>query len=96
MNVKGSASRNRAPLQVRILTTAVCIYKFLMNEFTPQGCTQPVALVSDNCDQLVLDVINKCWDKTSSGLGSHIYVEELIESISDQETVQEYWEEYQV
>ncbi len=74
----------------------VCIYKFLMNEFTPLGCTQPVALVSPSCEQLVLDVINKCWEKTSSGLGSHVYVEELIESISDQETVQEYWKEYQV
>jgi len=67
-----------------------------MKEFTPQGCTRPVALVSENCDQLILDVITKYWDKPSSGLGSHVYVEELIESISDQETVQEYWEEYQV
>jgi len=37
----------------------------------------------------------KNWP-SSSGFGSHVYVEELIESISDQETVQEYWEEYQV
>tara|TARA_R100000152_G_C6733001_1_gene157463 strand:+ start:184 stop:387 length:204 start_codon:yes stop_codon:yes gene_type:complete len=67
-----------------------------MKDFTPQGCTHPVALVSDNCSQLVLDVITNSWDKPSSGFGSHVYVEDLIESITDQETVQEYWEEYQV
>ena len=67
-----------------------------LKSFTPQGCSQPVALVSPDCEQLVLDVINKCWDKTSSGLGSHTYVEDVIQSIDDQEMIQEYWEEYQV
>tara|TARA_R100000781_G_scaffold89237_2_gene54935 strand:+ start:419 stop:631 length:213 start_codon:yes stop_codon:yes gene_type:complete len=62
--------------------------------FTPQGCTNPVALVSPNCEQLVLDVLNNNWDKSSSGLGSHYYVEDVIESITDPEILQEYWEEY--
>ena len=65
-----------------------------LKSFTPQGCTHPVALVSPNCEQLVLDVITNNWDKTSSGLGSHVYVEDMIQSIDDQEMIQEYWEEY--
>ena len=65
-----------------------------LKSFTPQGCSQPVALVSPNCEQLVLDVITNNWDKTSSGLGSHVYVEDMIQSIDDQEMIQEYWEEY--
>ena len=67
-----------------------------LKSFTPQGCTHPVALVSENCSQLVLDVITNNWDKTSSGLGSHVYVEDMIQSIDDPEMIQEYWEEYQV
>ena len=62
--------------------------------FTPQGLTSPVALVSPNCSQLVLDVINNNWDKSSSGLGDHHYVDS--QSITDADELQEYWEEYSV
>ena len=62
--------------------------------FTPQGLTSPVALVSPNCSQLVLDVINNSWDKSSSGLGDHHYVDS--ETITDPDELQEYWEEYSV
>ena len=62
--------------------------------FTPQGCTNPVALVSPNCSQLVLDVLNNSWDKSSSGLGDHYYVNS--ETITDPDELQEYWEEYSV
>ena len=53
-----------------------------------------MALVSPNCSQLVLDVLENSWDKTSSGLGSHTYVDSL--SITDPDELQEYWEEYSV
>ena len=62
--------------------------------FTPQGLNSPVALVSPNCSQLVLDVINNSWDKSSSGLGDHHYVDS--QSITDADELQEYWEEYSV
>ena len=62
--------------------------------FTPQGLTSPVALVSPNCSQLVLDVINKSWDKTSSGLCDHYYMNS--ETITDPDELQEYWDEYSV
>ena len=62
--------------------------------FTPQGLERPVALVSPNCSQLVLDVINNSWDKSSSGLGDHYYVNS--ETITDPDELQEYWEEYSV
>ena len=62
--------------------------------FTPQGLERPVALVSPNASQLVLDVLNNSWDKSSSGLGSHIYMDS--ESITDPDELQEYWEEYSV
>ena len=62
--------------------------------FTPQGCDKPVAMVSPNCSQLVLDVLENSWDKTSSGLGSHIYVDS--QSITDADELQEYWDEYSV
>ena len=70
---------------------------FLMKNlipFTPQGCDKPVAMVSPNCSQLVLDVLENSWDKTSSGLGSHYYVDS--QSITDPDELQEYWEEYSV
>ena len=51
-----------------------------------------MALVSPNCSQLVLDVLENSWDKSSSGLGSHTYVDS--QSITDSEELQEYWEEY--
>ena len=63
-----------------------------LNSFTPQGCTNPVALVSPNCSQLVLDVLNNSWNKSSSGLGDHYYVDS--ETITDPDELQEYWEEY--
>ena len=63
--------------------------------FTPQGLTSPVALVSPNCSQLVLDVINNNWDKSSSGLGDHYKVVDS-ETITDPDELQEYWEEYSV
>ena len=62
--------------------------------FTPQGLNSPVALVSPNASQLVLDVINNNWDKSSSGLGDHHYVDS--QSITDADELQEYWEEYSV
>ena len=62
--------------------------------FTPQGCENPVALVSPNCSQLVLDILEKDCAYTSSGLGSHTYVEDLSQEITDPELLQEYWEEY--
>ena len=63
--------------------------------FTPQGLSSPVALVSPNCSQLVLDVINNSWDKYSSGLGDHNSVVDS-ETITDTDELQEYWEEYSV
>ena len=62
--------------------------------FTPQRLESPVALVSPNCSQLVLDVINNSWDKSSSGLGDHYYVDS--ENITDPELLHEYWDEYSV
>ena len=53
-----------------------------------------MALVSPNCSQLVLDVLNNSWDKSSSGLGDHYYVDS--ETITDPDELQEYWEEYSV
>ena len=67
-----------------------------LTPFTPQGCDKPVAMVSPNCSQLVLDVLENSWDKTSSGLGTHYYVEDVRETITDSEELQEYWEEYSV
>ena len=64
--------------------------------FTLQGCDKPVALVSPNCPDFIKDVITNNWDKSSSGLGSHYYVEDVRESLTDSEELQEYWEEYSV
>ena len=60
--------------------------------FTPQGCDKPVALVSPTLPDFIKDVISNNWDKTSSGLGSHTYVDS--QSITDADELQEYWEEY--
>jgi len=60
--------------------------------FTSQGCELPTALVSRNASDLVKSVVNKDWAKTSSGLGSHTYVESS--TITDPDELQEYWEEY--
>ena len=64
--------------------------------FTPQGCDKPIALVSPNCPDFIKDVITNNWDKSSSGLGSHVYVEDVIQTITDDEILQEYWDEYSV
>ena len=64
--------------------------------FTPQGLERPVALVSPNLPDFIKDVISNNWDKSSSGLGSHVYVEDVIQTITDDEILQEYWEEYRV
>jgi hypothetical protein len=64
--------------------------------FTPQGLERPVALVSPNLPDFIKDVITNNWDKSSSGLGSHVYVEDVIQTITDDEILQEYWEEYSV
>ena len=66
-----------------------------LTPFTPQGCDKPVAMVSPNCSQLVLDVLENSWDKTSSGLGTHYKVVDS-QSITDPDELQEYWDEYSV
>ena len=62
--------------------------------FTPQGLNSPVALVSPNLPDFIKDVITNSWDKSSSGLGDHHYVDS--QSITDPDELQEYWEEYSV
>ena len=62
--------------------------------FTPQGLERPVALVSPNCPDFIKDVITNNWDKSSSGLGDHYYVDS--ENITDPELLHEYWDEYSV
>jgi hypothetical protein len=44
-------------------------------EYTPQGCTVPVALVSENLPDYILKVIDNNWDVISSGLGTHCSVD---------------------
>ena len=67
-----------------------------LKHFTPPGCARPVALISPNCPDFIKDVITNNWDKSSSGLGSHYYIEDVKETITDPEILQEYWEEYSV
>ena len=62
--------------------------------FTPTNCDQPVAFVSPDLPDWIKGVIDNNWDKTSSGLGSHVYVEDLTQEIEDPDILQEYWEEY--
>jgi len=62
--------------------------------FTPTNCDLPVAMVSPDLPDYIKNVINDNWDKVSSGLGSHTYVEELLDNETDPDTIQEYWEEY--
>ena len=62
--------------------------------FTPSNCEQSVAYVSPNLPTWIKDVIDKDWDKVSSGLGDHVYVEDLIQDETDPDILQEYWEEY--
>ena len=62
--------------------------------FTPTNCDRPVAYVSPNLPQWIKDVLNKNWMKTSSGLGHHVYVEDLMQDETDPDILQEYWEEY--
>ena len=51
-----------------------------LKEYTPQGCTEPVALISDNLPEYVLQVIDNNWSKTSSGLGNHFGVDSFLQS----------------
>jgi hypothetical protein len=44
-------------------------------EYTPQGCTHPVALVSNNLPPYILKVIDNNWDVIASGLGTHCDVD---------------------
>ena len=62
--------------------------------FTPTNCTAPVAYISHDLPDWIKDVINKNWAHTSSGLGSHVYIEDLIQDETDPDIQQEYWEEY--
>ena len=62
--------------------------------FTPTNCDHPVAYVSPNLPEWIKDVLNKNWNYTSSGLGNHVYVEDLIQDETDPDILQEYWEEY--
>ena len=64
--------------------------------FTPDNCSSPVALVSPDLPDYVKRVINENWDKTSSGLGNHTYVEDWIQDVEDPEVLQEYWDEYSI
>ena len=64
--------------------------------FTPTNCDMPVAYVSPNLPSWVKDVLNDSWMKTSSGLGNHTYVEDMIQDVTDPEILQEYWDEYSV
>ena len=64
--------------------------------FTPTNCDQPVAYVSPGLPDWVQGVINENWMKTSSGLGNHTYVEDMIQDITDPDILQEYWDEYSV
>ena len=64
--------------------------------FTPTNCDQPVALVSPNLPEWIQGVLNESWMKTSSGLGTHTYVEDMIQDVTDPEVLQEYWDEYSV
>ncbi len=91
-----TAQNASAFIKVRVLDWVLFTY-FIMKKlipFTPQGCDKPVALVSPNLPDFIKDVITENWDKSSSGLGDHYYVDS--ETITDPDELQEYWEEYQV
>ncbi len=62
--------------------------------FTPSNCNEPVALVSPDLPEWVQGVLDENWDKVSSGLGVHTYVEDMIQNTTDPDLLQEYWEEY--
>tara|TARA_Y100000593_G_scaffold88310_1_gene170348 strand:+ start:297 stop:476 length:180 start_codon:yes stop_codon:yes gene_type:complete len=51
-----------------------------LKEYTPQGLTEPVALISDNLPEYVLKVIDNNWSKTSSGLGDHFGWDSFLQS----------------
>ena len=91
-----TAQNASAFIKVQVLDWVLFTY-FIMKKlipFTPQGCDKPVALVSPNLPDFIKDVITENWDKSSSGLGDHYYVDS--ETITDPDELQEYWEEYQV
>ena len=62
--------------------------------FTPSNCNEPVAYVSPDLPDWVQGVLDESWMKVSSGLGSHTYVEDMIQNTTDPDLLQEYWEEY--
>jgi hypothetical protein len=62
--------------------------------FTPTNCDAPVAFISPNLPEWIQGVIDENWMKTSSGLGTHTYVEDIMQDVTDPDTLQEYWEEY--
>jgi len=51
-----------------------------LEEYTPQGCTKPVALVSNNLPDYILRVIDNNWDVISSGFGTHYSVDSFLQS----------------
>ena len=79
---------NRTFIQFQIMSNLI--------PFTPSNCDMPVAMVSPNLPSWIKDVLNDSWDKTSSGLGTHTYVEDMIQDVTDPEVLQEYWDEYSV
>ena len=62
--------------------------------FTPSNCNEPVAYVSPDLPEWVQGVLDENWDKVSSGLGVHTYIEDMIQNTTDPDLLQEYWEEY--
>ena len=62
--------------------------------FTPTNCDQPVAFISPDLPEWIQGVIDENWLKTCSGLGNHVYVEDMIQDETDPDILQEYWEEY--
>ena len=53
-------------------------------------------MVSPDLPEWVQGVLEKSWMKTSSGLGNHTYVEDIIQHVTDPDVLQEYWDEYSV
>ena len=81
---------------VQLHHTALFIFIIMKQlvPFTPTNCDAPVAFVSPNLPEWIQGVIDENWMKTSSGLGTHTYVEDIMQDVTDPDTLQEYWEEY--
>ena len=78
------------------MTVALFIFIIMKQlvPFTPTNCDHPVAFVSPDLPEWIQGVISENWMKSSSGLGDHVYVEDLIQDETDPDILQEYWEEY--